>query len=472
MEGRALSAARLTRRRLATGLAVTAVGAVAAIALGLAIGSVGLDPAAIVAGTGTDRLIFVQLRIPRVLLAAVVGAGLAASGAALQPTLRNPLASPDIIGVSGGAALAAVAALALLPAGAAGGTLVPVVAFAGAVISSAIVYRLALVRGRLDPYTQVLVGVIFNTFVASIILLISAVVDLSRSHSIVFWLMGGIAVQPYPVLALVTALVAIGAGLLIRETRSLNLLALGDDAAEHLGVDLTATRRRVFAASSLLVGAVVSLTGIITFVGLIVPHVLRRLLGSDNRLLVPASAFGGATFLVSCDALARWIVAPAELPVGAITAMAGGPFFIYLLCEQPAARPGRTRNGREPFRRSACAVGSDRRPAKRAFRLRRRRDPHAWVRPRGPARRDDGGARTQRVGQDHPTEADGRIAGSGRRQRSRLRGGARAGTTPRLRAARGRGGPAEHFGLSFHGAGGRSHGTGAACRGLPPRVLR
>jgi len=331
VEGRALNAARLTRGRLLAGLVLTASTAVVAITLGLAMGSVGLDPAAILSGTGSDRLIFLQLRIPRVLLAAVVGAALAASGAALQPTLRNPLASPDIIGVSGGAALASAAALALLPASATAGALVPLIAFAGAAVSSAIVYRLALVRGRLEPYTQVLVGVIFNTFVASLILLISAVVDLSRSHSIVFWLMGGIAVQPYPVLALVTGLVAAGTAVLIRESHSLNLLALGDDAAEHLGVDLAVTRRRVFAASSMLVGAVVALTGVITFVGLIVPHVLRRLLGSDNRLLVPAAVFGGATFLVSCDALARWVVAPAELPVGAITAMAGGPFFIYLL---------------------------------------------------------------------------------------------------------------------------------------------
>jgi iron complex transport system permease protein len=208
---------------------------------------------------------------------------------------------------------------------------VPVFAFAGAAGASALVYRLALVNGRLEPYTQVLVGVIFNTFTASLILLISAVVDLVRSNSIAFWLMGGIAVHPAPVLILVAVSVVVGALVLVREARAVDLLALGDESAEHLGVDVTRSRRRVFAASSLLVGAVVSLSGVVSFVGLIVPHLLRRVLGTDSRLLLPASFFGGAAFLMGCDALARWAVAPRELPVGAITAMTGGPFFVYLL---------------------------------------------------------------------------------------------------------------------------------------------
>jgi iron complex transport system permease protein len=311
--------------------------AAGAIALGLVVGTVPLDPSAVLAREGVDWTILAHVRTPRVLLAAIVGAALATAGAALQPTLRNPLASPDIIGVSGGAALAAVLGLAFLPPGRGGAYVVPLVAFAGAAVSSAVVYRLSLVRGRLDPYTQILVGVIFNTFAASLILLVHAVVDMTRSNSIVFWLMGGISIHPYPVLAMVFVLVVAGCAVLARESRTLDLIALGDEPAEHLGVDLKASRTRVFAASALLVGAVVSLTGVITFVGLIVPHVLRRLLGSDNRLLLPAAFFGGATFLVACDALARFMVAPAELPVGAITAMAGGPFFIYLLRRRSAS---------------------------------------------------------------------------------------------------------------------------------------
>jgi iron complex transport system permease protein len=333
------AAARLTRARLAAGLAATLVAALAAMAAGLLLGSVAIDFSALVAGDEGARTIFFDLRLPRVLLAAIVGAALAVSGAALQPTLRNPLASPEIIGVSGGAAIAAVLALAFLPAGGISSGLVPIVAFLGATASSLLVFRLAHVRGRLDPYTQVLVGVTFNTFAAALILLVHAIVDLKRSHSIVFWMMGGIAIEPYPIVALAFALVAVATLALLREARSLDLLALGDEAARALGADADAVRRRVFLASSLLVGAVVSLCGIITFAGLVVPHVLRRLLGSDNRLLLPASFFGGAAFLVACDALARWVAAPAELPVGAITALTGAPFFVYLL------RRGRERHG-------------------------------------------------------------------------------------------------------------------------------
>jgi iron complex transport system permease protein len=337
VDGFGLTNARLTARRWAGGIAACVALLVAATAAGISIGSVSLDFSAL-GEAGTMRTIFTQLRLPRVLLAGLVGAALAVSGAALQPTLRNPLASPDIIGVSGGAALAAVAALAFLPLSAFTETLVPLCAFGGAVGASALVYRLSLINGRLEPYTQILVGVIFNTFAASVILMISAVVDLRRSNSIVFWLMGGIAIHPYDVLLLVALFVLAGGALLIRESRSLDLLALGDETAEHLGVDLNRSRRRVFAASSLLVGAVVSLTGIITFVGLIVPHLVRRIFGSDNRLVVPASFFAGAAFLVLCDAAARWVIAPRELPVGAITAMTGGPFFIYLLRRRSGRR--------------------------------------------------------------------------------------------------------------------------------------
>lgn len=334
-----MATGRLTPRRLAAGLAATLAAMLAAMAVGLMLGSVPVDFQALVAGDAGARTIFFDLRLPRVLLAAIVGAALAVSGAALQPTLRNPLASPEIIGVSGGAAIAAVLALALLPAGVLASGLVPLFAFAGATASSLLVFQLAHVRGRLDPYTQVLVGVTFNTFAAALILLVHALVDLKRSHSIVFWMMGGIAIEPYPVVALAALLVVVATAVLLREARSLDLLALGDEAARALGADADAVRRRVFLASSLLVGAVVSLCGIITFAGLVVPHVLRRLLGSDNRLLLPASFFGGAAFLVGCDALARWVAAPAELPVGAITALAGAPFFVYLL------RRGRERHG-------------------------------------------------------------------------------------------------------------------------------
>jgi len=331
---------RLTRSAWIAGVAATAMAAVIAAVIGVSIGSVTVDFSAALAGPGNARTILVDLRLPRVALAALVGAALAVSGAALQPALRNPLASPEIIGVSGGAALAAVASLALLPVATLTQNLVPILSFAGAAASMLLVYRLAHVRGRLDPYAQVLIGVTFNTFAAALILLLHALVDLNRSHSIVFWMMGGVAIEPYPVIALVAVVVTIAAAGLLRDAHALNLLSLGDDTARNLGVDADAVRRRVFVASSMLVGAVVSLCGIITFAGLVVPHVLRRLLGSDNRLLLPASFFGGAAFLVSCDALARWVSAPAELPVGAITALTGAPFFVYLLRRRPWREEG------------------------------------------------------------------------------------------------------------------------------------
>jgi iron complex transport system permease protein len=320
---------------MAAGLVTVALAAILAMVAGVLVGSVALEPAALWDSSSTGHTILVQLRIPRVLLAATAGAALAVAGAALQPALRNPLASPEIIGVSGGAALAAVASLAFLPQRLLVAGVVPLLAFLGAALSSVLVYRLAHVRGRLDPYAQVLIGVIFNTFAAAMILVIHAVVEVTRSHAIVFWLMGGVAIEPYGVVAVAALLVVVAGAFLVGEAHALNLLALGDETAQTLGVSPARTRTRVFAASSVLVGAVVSLCGIITFAGLIVPHVLRRLLGSDNRLLVPASFFGGAAFLVACDTVARWIAAPAELPVGAITALTGGPFFVYLLRRQP-----------------------------------------------------------------------------------------------------------------------------------------
>ena len=331
---------RLTDARRRRALLLVGIVAVLSMVVGLSVGSVALDPLAILSGSDTQRVIFFDLRLPRVLLAAVVGGALAVSGAALQPALRNPLASPEIIGVSGGAALAAVAALAFLPDTTATRAAVPLIAFVGAAVSSVLVYRLAHVNGRLDPYSQVLIGVIFNTFAAALILLVHAMADAARSHSIVFWMMGAVGSEPYWMVATVAVLVLAASALLVREAHALNLLALGGEAASSLGVDVDACRRRVFGASSLLVGAVVALCGIITFVGLIVPHVLRRVLGSDNRLLVPACFGGGAAFLVLCDGLARWLTAPAELPVGAITAIAGGPFFVYLLRRTNSRRMG------------------------------------------------------------------------------------------------------------------------------------
>jgi len=284
-----------------------------------------------------DFVILTRIRLPRVLLAAVVGGALGITGAALQALLHNPLACPHILGVSGGASLCGIAALVFvgtmtadLP-GIFRISLISLAAFAGAVGTTLLIYRTALTRGRLEPYALLLTGVVFNAFCGALIMLLNSLVDFYQSHSILFWLMGSLAVQDYITVGMVALYVLLGAGWLIAQSRRLNLLSIGEEGALQLGVDTEALRRGTFLAASFLMGAAVSVSGMIGFVGLIVPHLLRLLIGADHRLLLPASLLGGAMFLVWADTLARTVMSPTELPVGVVTAMCGGPFFLYLL---------------------------------------------------------------------------------------------------------------------------------------------
>jgi len=279
-----------------------------------------------------DRIILFETRLPRVLLAAIVGAALAAAGAALQGLLRNPLAEPHLIGISGGAALGAVAAVIV------GGrqilaeaALLPLAASAGALLSMAIVYRLALVHGRLQPYVLLLAGVVYNAFAGALIMCVNAIADLYQAQGILFWLMGNLSTHSYTLVGAISLYVLAGCAWLLSNARALNVLSLGEEGAAQLGVAVDRTRRAVFFGASLLVGAVVSVSGMIGFVGLIVPHVLRLLVGADHRLLIPASFLAGAVFLVWADTLARTALGVVEIPVGVVTALCGGPFFVYLL---------------------------------------------------------------------------------------------------------------------------------------------
>jgi iron complex transport system permease protein len=313
-------------------LAVSIVGAAA-------IGSVRVDFARafdFARQDNPDFVILFRTRLPRVLLGAAVGGGLAVAGAALQALLRNSLASPDVVGVSGGASVGAVMAIA---AGAeqSGWLTVPLAAFAGSILTIALLVQLSTVHGRMNPYSLLLIGVVVNTIAAALILIVSSLVDALRAQGVLFWLSGSLAQRRYAVVAAVFAYMAAGTLALWAQARSLNVLALGEDAASQLGVDVRRVRRWTFLSSGLLVGAAVSVSGIIGFIGLIVPHCLRLAFGSDQRLLLPASFLAGATFLVWADTAARWILAPAELPVGAITALAGGPFFIVLLRQRQGA---------------------------------------------------------------------------------------------------------------------------------------
>ena len=327
-----LAQAHLTRARMVATLTLFASVTVAVCLVAAAFGTVHISLVrALREPLSPDHAILFGARIPRVLMGAVVGAVLAAVGAALQALVRNPLAEGGILGISGGGAFGAIVALVLFSRLGAGDALVPLCAFGASLLSTVAIYRLAQVDGRLEPFTLLLVGVIFNAFWGAAIMLVNSVVNFYYTHSIIFWLMGSFEAPTYREVAMVAVLGSAGFAVLIARARDMNLLSLGDDEAAHLGVEVDRLRRVIFVATSIMIGAAVSVSGIISFVGLIVPHMIRLALGADHRLLLPASILGGAAFTVAADLVARVVIAPAELPVGAITALCGGPFFIYVL---------------------------------------------------------------------------------------------------------------------------------------------
>ena len=322
----------LTRRRAIGVTAALAVLLAVSLALAAAIGPVPVSVRRAFGAGGAetaDRAIIVQTRVPRVLLAGVVGAALAASGAGFQGLLANPLADPHVLGVSGGAAVAGAAVLVLGfdPVS----PLVPLAAFTGALVTAAIVVLVARTGGRTTPHALLLTGAVTNALAAALIMLVNAIASYRQAQGVLFWIMGALSSQSYGLVAVAGAYAAVGATVLARHATALNLLAAGEEGAASLGVDVERVRRAVFVAAALLVGAAVSVSGMIGFVGLIVPHLLRLVLGPDLRLLIPASFLGGAVFLVWADTLARTALGPAELPVGVVTALLGGPFFLFLL---------------------------------------------------------------------------------------------------------------------------------------------
>ena len=272
--------------------------------------------------------ILLEIRLPRILLAAAVGASLAAAGASYQALLRNPLAEPYLLGVSNGAAVGTMIALVFF------GAMEwsrPLLAFTGALVSTMVVYRLARGRAGATPERLILAGVIVTTFLSSAIVFVTTLMDATRIRSFTFWLLGDLSGTSSSLLVFAIVVAIIGALLLTANARSLNLLMLGERDAFDLGVEVKRVRLIVFAAASLLVGSSVASGGSVGYVGLVVPHLVRLSLGSDNRIAVPAAALSGALFVVIADTVARTIIAPRELPVGAITALIGAPLFIYLL---------------------------------------------------------------------------------------------------------------------------------------------
>jgi len=302
--------------------------------LGLAVGGVSLSLGDLWRGTGPSaesaRLV-ASLRAPRVLLAALVGACLALAGAALQALLKNPLADPFLIGTSGGAATgAALASLfGVSP------LLSPGAAFAGAAVSSVAVAALARRGGRLDLQRLLLAGLIANAFFSAVLLGVFSLASAETARTMLFWMMGSLADASFGKPLALLPYAAAGAAALIGFASRLNLFAVGEENAAALGVDTERAKVLVFLAASLLTGAAVAFAGVIGFVGLLVPHAARRLIGNDQRSLLPFSALLGASLLVAADAVSRFAAAPSELPIGAITAAIGAPLFAWLLLRTP-----------------------------------------------------------------------------------------------------------------------------------------
>jgi iron complex transport system permease protein len=278
------------------------------------------------------RTIMLQVRLPRVLMGFLVGCSLASVGVALQALLRNPLADPYVLGVSSGAALGAAIGL-LLGAGATflADAALPACGFAGGLLALLVVYRMATDYERLPIHSLLLAGVILNAIFSALIMFITSIMEPNRSYGMTTWLMGSITSPTYGGLVGLSVYLFVGLFLLFSQMRVLNILALGEDSARTLGVDTERAKRLIFLLSALVTGAVVSVSGMIGFIGMVIPHAVRLAIGADHRLLLPASALVGGTFLMGADAVARTLLSPAEIPVGIITALAGGPFFVYLL---------------------------------------------------------------------------------------------------------------------------------------------
>ena len=327
----------LTPRRIAAVLGMLLVLLLAVDFVALLAGPGGLAPGEVVDvllggdASGAAGDIVLRVRLPRVWLAMLVGASLAVAGVLFQALLRNPLADPFVLGVSGGAALGGIVALSLGAGIGWGYAAVPPAAFAGAIATTVVLYAVAGVRGRVSGTNLLLTGVVFNAIASAAIVFLATLAGLTEGASIFLWLIGSLSAARADVAGWVALFLAGGLLCAMPLARGLNLLALGEDSAQQLGVDVERQQRVLLVATSLMVGAAVSAAGLIGFVGLIIPHLLRLLLGPDHRLLVPAAALGGAVFLVACDTLARVLLGGRELPVGAITALAGGPLFLWLL---------------------------------------------------------------------------------------------------------------------------------------------
>ncbi len=336
-EARRFTPARALKINAALALVLAAVAA-----LSVLLGSSGVgwrDLPGVLTGRAPAeaRTIFADVRLPRVLLAMAVGAALSSAGSALQSVLRNPLADPYILGLSGGAGFGAILWTSLAAgAGAAASVMRPAAAFAGAVLAVLGLLGLARARGRKAPETLLLMGVVINATFIALILFVVTVADISRYQGVMYWLVGSLAPPPGPALAVIYVCVVTGVAVLAILGGHLNLMTAGEETAEQLGSPVARIRLAAVLAACLVTAAAVSVSGLIGFVGLMVPHLARIWFGPDNRLLVPASALLGAAILTAADTLGRSALAPTQIPVGVITALAGGPCFLWLFARRGA----------------------------------------------------------------------------------------------------------------------------------------
>ncbi|HVQ74728.1 MAG TPA: iron ABC transporter permease [Candidatus Binatia bacterium] len=334
----------MTPRRLTLVLAGLGIALVAAAVAALFVGSAGVTPAQVLAvltgrspAEGVERVVVLELRLPRIAAAVLAGAALAVAGAGFQALTRNPLADPSVLGVSSGAAFGAVLGQLV----GLGSTVMDSLglasfAFVGALAAGVVVYLVASTAGGLPVHSLLLAGVIVGIFFSAAITVLISLIDVNRLGGVIFWLLGNLSPLPAAPLAVFASVAVAGGWLIVGRARQLNVLALGEEAALQLGVDATGLARRVFVGAALLTGTVVAFVGPIGFVGLIVPHALRMVLGPDNRMILPAAGLAGGVFLLLADTLARNVMAPSELSVGVITAFCGAPFFIYLMRSRTA----------------------------------------------------------------------------------------------------------------------------------------
>lgn len=316
-----------------------------AVAVGCAIGPVPISPLKVAKiilshlGFGqwapdwsaVQQTIVLRIRVPRVMTGFVVGASLGVVGTAFQCILRNPLADPFILGVSSGAALGASIAIVLgitipfLP-----GASLPLIAFFGAMLATVFIYRIAIVHGTINPHTLILCGVILNSFLSAVMMMIYSAASPYRVHSLLLWLMGDL--ESTGEWRAVPLIIMVAGGLWVSTfAKKMNAMSLGDEAAFALGVEVSRAKQAIFLICAIVVGSAVSTSGMIGFVGLVAPHLCRTLVTADHRFVLPASALVGGTLVVFADSFGRWVLSPAEVPVGAVTALIGAPFFIYVL---------------------------------------------------------------------------------------------------------------------------------------------